>query len=297
VPGATGPPENRLSSEASRSRPKGNGGRRRGPVRLLVAYDGTDYHGFAENGDIPTVGLALRSAIEQVIGTAVELTVAGRTDAGVHAWGQVVSLDLPAGVDLARLQKSLNGLLRPAVAVRAVEPAPEGFSARFSARWRRYRYTILNRPVPDPFLARIAWHVPEPLDLPALRLAADPLVGEHDFTSFCRAPKVPEGTPPATLVRRVTEVGWETAPTGVLWFEIRANAFCHQMVRSIVGLLVDVGRGRRRAGDVLAVLRSRDRAGVGNIAPPHGLCLWEVGYPDGFGSLASPTVTTQEVWR
>src|SRR5262245_12626380 len=162
-------------------------------TRLLVAYDGTDYHGFAENGDIPTVGLVLRRAIEQVIGTAAELTVAGRTDAGVHAWGQVVSLDLPPGVDLARLQKSLNGLLRPAVAVRAVEPAPEGFDARFSARWRRYRYTILNRPVPDPFLARTAWHVPEPLDVPALRLAADPLVGEHDFTSFCRAPKAPDG--------------------------------------------------------------------------------------------------------
>jgi len=256
-------------------------------VRVLVAYDGTDYHGFAENGDIPTVGLALRSAIEQVIGTAVELTVAGRTDARVHAWGQVVSLDLPAGADLARLQKSLNGLLRPAVAVRAVEPAPEGFDARFSARWRRYRYTILNRAVPDPFLARTAWHVPEPLDVPALRLATDPLVGEHDFTSFCRAPKVAEGAPPVTLVRRVLDVGWETDPTGVLRFEIRANAFCHQMVRSIVGLLVDVGRGRRRAGDVLAVLRAKDRAGVGNIAPPHGLCLWAVGYPDGFGSIAS----------
>jgi tRNA pseudouridine38-40 synthase len=256
-------------------------------VRMLVAYDGTDYHGFAENGDIPTVGLALRRAIEQVIGTAVELTVAGRTDAGVHAWGQVVSLDLPTGVDLARLQKSLNGLLRPAIAVRAVEPAPDGFDARFSARWRRYRYTILNRPEPDPFLARTAWHVPEPLDVPALRLAADPLVGEHDFTSFCRAPKVAEGAPPAPLVRRVREAGWEADPTGVLVFEIRANAFCHQMVRSIVGLLVDVGRGRRRAGDVLAVLRAKDRAGVGNIAPPHGLCLWAVGYPDGYGWIAS----------
>jgi len=208
-----------------------------------------------------------------------------------HASGKAVRLDFItsdcAGADLARLQKSLNGLLRPAVAVRAVEPAPEGFDARFSARWRRYRYTILNRAVPDPFLARTAWHVPEPLDVPALRLATDPLVGEHDFTSFCRAPKVAEGAPPVTLVRRVLDVGWETDPTGVLRFEIRANAFCHQMVRSIVGLLVDVGRGRRRAGDVLAVLRAKDRAGVGNIAPPHGLCLWAVGYPDGFGSIAS----------
>jgi tRNA pseudouridine38-40 synthase len=256
-------------------------------VRLLVAYDGTDYHGFAENAGVPTVGGALRGATEQVVGTGVELTAAGRTDAGVHAWGQVVSLEVPAGVDLTRFQRSVNALLRPAIALRQAEPAPDGFDARFSAQWRRYRYTILNRPVPDPFLARTAWHVPEPLQLAALRLAADPLVGEHDFTSFCRAPRVPDGAPAATLVRRVTEVGWESDPAGVLTFNIRANAFCHQMVRSIVGLLVDVGRGRRTAGDVLAVLRAKDRAGVGNIAPPHGLCLWEVGYPDGFGSGAS----------
>ncbi len=255
-------------------------------VRILLAYDGTDYHGFAENVGVPTVGGAVRTAIEQVLGVPVELTAAGRTDAGVHAWGQVVSLDLPAGAELDRLQRSVNALLRPAVVVRAVEPVPQGFDARFSALWRRYRYTVLNRPVPDPFLARTTWHVPEPLDVAALRLAADPLVGEHDFTSFCRAPKVPDGAPPAPLVRRVTEVGWETGRSGVLRFEIRANAFCHQMVRSIVGLLVDVGRGRRRAGEVLAVLRAKDRAGVGNIAPPHGLCLWEVGYPDGFGSAA-----------
>src|SRR5262249_50047236 len=148
-----------------------------------------------------------------------------------------------------------------------------------------YRYTVLNRPVPDPFLARTSWHVAEPLDLAALRLGADPLVGEHDFTSFCRAPRVPEGAPPATLVRRVTEVGWESHREGVLRFEIRATAFCHRVGRSIVGLLVDGGGGGRGAGDVLGVLRARDRSGVGTIAPPYGLCLWEVGYPDGFGSV------------
>jgi tRNA pseudouridine38-40 synthase len=263
-------------------------------LRLLLAYDGSDYHGFAENAGVRTVALALRTALEQVVGAAAELTAAGRTDSGVHAWGQVVSVDLPStddradGLDLTRLQRSLNALLRPAIVVRALEPAPQGFDARFSALWRRYRYTILNRPVPDPFLARTAWHVPEPVDVAALRLAADPLIGQHDFTSFCRAPKVRDGDPPATLVRRVTEVGWETDRSGVLRFEIRANAFCHQMVRSIVGLLVDVGRGRRSAGNVLAVLQAKDRAGVGNLAPPHGLCLWEVGYPDGFGSVESP---------
>jgi tRNA pseudouridine38-40 synthase len=256
---------------------------------LVVAYDGTDYHGFAENTGVVTVGGTLRAAIERVLGTGVELTVAGRTDAGVHAWGQVVSFDAPAeGLDLERLQRSVNGLCKPSIVVRAAAPAPDDFDARFSATWRRYRYTVLNRTVPDPFLARTAWLVPEPLDLAVLRLACDPLLGEHDFTSFCRAPRMPAGTPPATLVRRVSEAHWRDAGDGILRFEIRANAFCHQMVRSLVGLLVDVGRGRRRAGDVLSVLRERDRSHLGNIAPPTGLCLWEVGYPDRFGQRPDP---------
>jgi tRNA pseudouridine38-40 synthase len=254
---------------------------------LLVAYDGTEFHGFAENIGVVTVGGTLRAAIERVLGVGVELTVAGRTDTGVHAWGQVVSFDAPAeGLDLDRLQRSVNALCKPAIVVRVAEEAPDGFDARYSAQWRRYRYTVLNRPVPDPFLARTAWLVPEPLDLAGLRLACDPLIGEHDFTSFCRAPRVPDGAPPATLVRRVADAGWSDVGDGVLRFEIRANAFCHQMVRSLVGLLVDVGRGRHGAGDVLAVLRARDRGRLGNIAPPTGLCLWEVGYPDGFGAAA-----------
>ncbi len=108
-------------------------------------------------------------------------------------------------------------------------------------------------------------------------------MGEHDFSSFCRVPRLAAGAPPPTLVRRVTAAGWSDEGDGILRFEIRANAFCHQMVRSLVGLLVDVGKGRRPASDVLGALRARDRATVGTIAPPSGLCLWEVGYPDGFG--------------
>jgi tRNA pseudouridine38-40 synthase len=253
-----------------------------------VAYDGTEFRGFAENIGVVTVGGTLRAAIERVLGTEVELTVAGRTDAGVHAWGQVVTFDAPAdGLDLERLQRSVNGLCKPAIVVRTAEPAPPDFDARFSATWRRYRYTVLNRTVPDPFLVRTSWLVPEPLDLSSLRLGCDPLYGEHDFTSFCRAPRPPAGVPPPSLVRRVIDARWTDVGDGVLRFEIQANAFCHQMVRSLVGLLVDVGRGRRGAGDVLSVLRARDRHGLGNIAPPTGLCLWEVGYPDGFGTSAA----------
>jgi tRNA pseudouridine38-40 synthase len=244
-------------------------------VRLLVAYDGSPFHGFAENQGVATVAGTLRGAVERVLGCPVTLTGAGRTDTGVHAWGQVVSFDAADDVDLERLQKSVNSMCGPAIAVREATRVSETFDARFSARWRRYRYTILTGAAPSPFLASTAWHVTDPLDVAAMRLACDPLIGEHDFASFCRAP--PGGT--ATLVRRVLAASWQRDGGDILTFDIRATSFCHQMVRSIVGLHVDVGRGRRHAGDVLAILRARDRAAMtANIAPPHGLCLWAVGY-------------------
>lgn len=244
---------------------------------MTVAYEGTSFRGFARNDGVPTVAGALGGAIETVLRHPVELTAAGRTDAGVHARGQVVSFDAPAeGLDLERLARSVNGLCAPAIAVLDAAMADKDFSARFSARWRRYRYTVLNRAMPDPFRAATAWHVDRPLDLRAMQLGADPLIGEHDFTSFCRRPR---GTDePPTMVRRVLTARWSDDGDDVKVFDICANAFCHQMVRSVVGLLVDVGLGRRRAGEVLGVLRAKDRARVGTVAPPHGLCLEEVGY-------------------
>jgi tRNA pseudouridine38-40 synthase len=166
-------------------------------------------------------------------------------------------------------------MLRPAIAVRAAEVAAPGFDARFSARARRYRYLVLNRPTPDPFLAATAWHVEVPLDIARMRLACDPLIGEHDFSSFCRRPK---GDGEVSLVRRVLDARWTDDGDGLLRFDIEATAFCHQMVRSIVGTLVDVGRGRLRAGQVKGILAARDRAAAGEPAPPHGLCLVEVVY-------------------
>jgi tRNA pseudouridine38-40 synthase len=250
-------------------------------VRLVVAYDGTGFHGFAPNRDVPTVGGELAAALERVLGPPVVLTAAGRTDTGVHAWGQVVSFDPPAGAlaDPEALQRSVNGLCKPSIVVRSAETAPPDFDARFSAQWRCYRYTVLNRDVPDPFLAATTWHVAAPLDRAALHLASDPLIGEHDFASFCRRPKVDAEADAPTLVRRVTSVRWDDLGEGLLRFEIVANAFCHQMVRSIVGTLVEVGAGKRSAGTILATLRARDRSRAGQLAPPHGLCLWAVGYP------------------
>jgi tRNA pseudouridine38-40 synthase len=246
-------------------------------LRLTVAYDGAPYRGFAANAGVATVGGSLGEALSRVLGHPVELVVAGRTDAGVHARANVVHVDTRAGVDLHRLQRALNRLLRPTIAVIDVDEAPPGFDARRSAVSRTYRYTVLNRPAPDPLLAPTSWHVEEPLDLAGMRLAADPLIGEHDFTSFCRRPKRPDGEE-ASLVRRVRDATWTDAGEGVLVFEITASAFCHQMVRSVVGTLVDVGLGRLHAGDVLGVLRARDRHAAGRLAPPQGLVLWSVAY-------------------
>ena len=247
-------------------------------VRLLVAYDGSGFHGFAEQPGVPTVGGTLRAAVEKVARAPAELTCAGRTDAGVHAWGQVVHVDLPAATDLGRLHRSLLKLLAPRIVVRAVDEVPGDFDARFSARARTYRYRVHDGPVPDPFTAHLAWHATTPLDRDLLALACDPFLGEHDFAAFCRRPKVPAGQPEPSLVRRVLRAGWTDLGDGHLRFEIQATAFCHQMVRSIVGTVVAAGHGAVRAGDIRAILRSGDRGAAAPIAPPHGLCLWAVDY-------------------
>jgi tRNA pseudouridine38-40 synthase len=247
-------------------------------VRLLVAYDGTGFAGLAPNPGVKTVGGTLVASLERILRVPVTLAMAGRTDAGVHAWGQVLSFDAPEeGLDLAGLVRSLNKLCAPSIVVRSAEVVDEQFDARHSARARRYRYTILNAPVASPFLAATAWHVPEPLDMDLLRLACDPLIGEHDFTSFCRKPKVRDGVT-YSMVRRVLDARWHDLSDGVLRFDIEATAFCQQMVRSIVGTLAQCGAGKRTVADVMAAVRGNDRALAGPPAPAHGLCLWEVVY-------------------
>jgi tRNA pseudouridine38-40 synthase len=253
-------------------------------LRLTVAYDGTGFHGFAPNHGVRTVAGVLADALGRWAGHPVEITCAGRTDRGVHARGQVVTVDLAAARlaevrSLDSLVRAVNKMCGTEVAVRDPALVDDSFDARFSALARRYRYRIWNRPEPDPASARQAWHVEWPLPLPLLRLACDPLIGEHDFSSFCRRPKVRDGGTPVSLVRRVTEAVWIDEGDGHLRFEIEAGAFCHQMVRSIVGTLVDVGRGRMVAGDVRAAIAAQDRARAGEMAPAHGLTLWTVRYP------------------
>ncbi|HEY2331791.1 MAG TPA: tRNA pseudouridine(38-40) synthase TruA [Acidimicrobiales bacterium] len=252
-------------------------------VKLVVAYDGSGFAGIAPQPGVTTVGGTLAAVLGRVLRQPVQLTVAGRTDAGVHAWGQVVTFDVEvatendAPVDVVALARTVNRVCGPAIVVRHAQVVDADFDARHSARARCYRYSIVNTPVPNPFLAATAWHVAQPLDLRLLRIASDPLIGEHDFTSFCRKPRVPEGVS-FSMTRRVLDTRWHDLGEGVLRFDIEATAFCQQMVRSIVGTLVEVGLGRRSPASVMAALTGSDRALAGPPAPPHGLCLWEVRY-------------------
>jgi tRNA pseudouridine38-40 synthase len=217
---------------------------------------------------------ALEDAISVVLREPVALTVAGRTDAGVHATGQVAHADLPAGTDRDRLVRRLARLLPPDVRVRAVTAVPEEFDARFSALRRHYRYRVATAPYgAEPLRARdtLAW--PYPLDLDAVRAASDALLGEHDFAAFC---KRREG---ATTVRALQGFIWTRDSDGVVEAVVSADAFCHSMVRSLMGALLDVGRGRRAVGWPAGLLQRTERASEVPVAPAHGLTLVAVDYP------------------
>ena len=240
-------------------------------IKLVVAYDGTRFRGWARQPRLRTVEGVLEKAIGRVLGGMPELSVAGRTDAGVHARGQLVSFEAPEGLDPERVRRAVNGLLSPEVVVRSARRAPNGFDARFSATAREYRYRIDLGPDPDPFTARYVWHRAGELTVASMRRAARDLLGEHDFASFGRRPRE-RG---ASTVRRLERLS--VARTGDrLEVSARANAFLHQMVRSLVGTLVAVGEGKLDPGSMPEVLAARDRSRAGHVAPPHGLTLERV---------------------
>ncbi|HWF16516.1 MAG TPA: tRNA pseudouridine(38-40) synthase TruA [Acidimicrobiales bacterium] len=271
--------------------------------RLLVAYNGAAFRGFAIQPEVPTVAGALRLALERTarMNEPPLLTCAGRTDAGVHARGQVVHVDLPPiPYDARGLARAVNRQLAPDIVVRRAEEVGDDFDARRSASGRSYRYLVWNAPAPDPLLAAISWHVRDPLDLVAMRTASDVLLGTHDFRSFCRRRPGTDGSEP--LVRKVTRARWSidhgpeatdadgrapSAPSDearLLRFDISANSFCHQMVRSLVGSLVEVGRGNQNAAGLLERMRALTRHRMPDPAPAAGLCLvsvdYRVGTPD-----------------
>lgn len=256
-------------------------------LRLDIAYDGTAFHGWARQPVLRTVQGELEQAFDTVLRTGgTVLTVAGRTDTGVHARGQVAHVDLDEAVLAAvvgrsglspsdALVRKVNGVAAPDVRLRRVAPAPEGFDARFSAVWRRYAYRIADRPeTVDPLVRGhvVAW--PRPLDIDAMNAASADLVGLHDFAAFC---KKREG---ATTIRTLTELGWRRID-GVVEATVRADAFCHSMVRALVGCLTAIGEGRKDVGWAAEVLAGRTREGGPAVAAAHGLTLEEVGYPEG----------------
>jgi tRNA pseudouridine38-40 synthase len=239
-------------------------------LRLDLAYDGSGFRGFARQPRIRTVEGVLVDALERILRWQPRLSVAGRTDAGVHAEGQVVSFE--ADADPGRVQGALNGILAPEVVVVRARRAPEGFDARRSATARSYRYRVRTAGLPDPFTAKYEWYRPGSYRLADMRMAADLLKGEHDFRSFCRAPG--EGS---TTVRRLERL--TVRREGDLVFvRARADSFLHQMVRSLVGTLVSVGEGRLDPKSMPEVVEARDRAAAGPIAPPDGLVLVRVHY-------------------
>jgi tRNA pseudouridine38-40 synthase len=218
----------------------------------------------------------LEEALARFLQREVTTTAAGRTDAGVHALAQVVSVpDVPDGTDVARLKDALNDVCAPSIAITDVREVPETFDARFSARSRAYIYAVLVSGTPDPFLARTTLLHPGPLDVSAMSEAAGHLVGAHDFRSFGR---VQVGAPSE---RNLFELS--PAQEGkVLRITARANAFIQQMVRSVVGTLLQVGEGKRTPGSMPSVLEARDRSAAGPVAPAHGLCLVSVEYDEGW---------------
>lgn len=243
--------------------------------RIDLAYDGTDFHGYGRQDNVRTIQGDLETALFRITGE-LKTAVAGRTDAGVHATGQVVSFFVDEPLDTNRLQRSLNAQLGPEIAANAVTEVGDRFHARFSAVERRYRYRISNRSVHDPLTARTAWQVQEPLDVEAMDQAVGAFVGVHDFASLCRK------APGRTTVREVLATRW--ARTGdIVELSIGAVAFCHQMVRSIVTVSVDVGKGRSLPRDVPAILEARSREVVRGLAPPRGLTLTAVVYDESKG--------------
>jgi len=253
----------------------GDGGLAR--LRLDLAYDGGGFSGWARQAGRRTVQGDVEDWLARVLRAPVALTVAGRTDAGVHAAGQVAHGDVPAGAWAAvgpTLLRRLAGVLPPDVRVTAVAPAPSGFDARFSALFRRYGYRVADAPWGADPLRRydtLAW--PRRLDVGALRAASGGLLGEHDFAAYCRRR---EG---ATTVRALRRLDWGRGEDGVLTATVEADAFCHSMVRSLVGALLAVGEGRKPVGWPASLLACAERAGGVMVAPAHGLTLVHVAYP------------------
>ncbi len=242
-------------------------------LKLVIEYDGTDYLGWQIQAKGPTLQGVLEEKLAVITGERPRVTASGRTDSGVHGLGQVAHFKTQSTLQVASIQKALNSLLPPDITIKKVEEVEEGFHARKHAKSKVYEYRILNRDLRSPFLRRFAWHIPQKLDLEAMKEATRYLLGEHDFSAFRSV-----GSPTRSPVRKVLRAEWEKGRDGLLRFEIEATGFLKQMVRAIVGTLVEVGKGKMTAEDFRSILASKDRRKAGPTAPARGLFLKEVKY-------------------
>jgi tRNA pseudouridine38-40 synthase len=242
-------------------------------IKLTIEYDGSHYLGWQVQPKGATIQGVIEEKLARLTGEPVHLVGSGRTDAGVHAGGQVAHFKTKSRLDVQTFQRALNSLLPTDITVRNVEEVDEGFHARKSCKSKVYEYWILNRPLRSVFHRGTAWHVPQTLNLREMKKATRSLIGEHDFSSFQSV-----GSPKKTAIRKVTRAEWKRSREGLLLFEIEANGFLKQMVRAIVGTLIEVGKGKIASEDFQGILESKERQKAGPTAPPHGLFLKEVKY-------------------
>lgn len=255
-------------------------------IRAVIEYDGTNFCGLQYQPAVRTIAGELERVLSSLLEHKIKVTAAGRTDAGVHATGQVVSFKTEAAFPFERLAIALNSALPGDIAVRDVAVVDDDFSARFSAVERAYVYAIFNRREPSPVLARYAYHAWRPIDVERFVEGAQHIVGEHDFRSFCGM--LPESGPTTRTVKLLQA----TRSGDMIRVEIRADGFLHRMVRTIVGTLAECGMGRRDPSEIPGILQARDRAAAGLTAPPQGLYLAGVRYRDGYDSYMEPPVTS-----
>lgn len=241
-------------------------------IKLILSYDGTEFHGFQTQPDLRTVQGLLQSTLEGIVGHSVSIIGSGRTDAGVHARGQVVNFMTSSRIPIEKWPIVLNTKLPDDLVIQDAELVPDDFHARFWARGKEYRYRIDRSPYTDVFLRKFSHHVPYPLCIEPMREAARQLVGRHDFTSFCAA-----NTPVVDKVRTLYTV--EVLEEGALLTIVcRGEGFLYNMVRIIAGTLLDVGRGKLSPDEIPGILAARDRTQAGLTAPAKGLTMWEVFY-------------------
>jgi len=248
--------------------------------KIILAYDGTEFSGWQVQPDAPSIQATLASAIGRVTGEKVLPQGSGRTDAGVHALGQVASLSLASAIPTANLVIALNDVLPPSIRVLECTEAAEGFHARKSAKAKTYRYRMYRRDICPPFLARYVWHYPYPLDFDAMQAAALLVEGEHDFTSFAAVDPERGNEQELSSVRTVFSSRMSAAD-GEFLYEIRGNGFLHHMVRNLVGTFLLVGKKTIAPDDVLRILADRNRSSAGATAPASGLYLVGVEYGKG----------------